>query len=101
MELVLIILVLVSVVEFITIKNLTDELKARNDYIKKIGDSLVGIETKVKERNKLIKKIQQKNEDCEEFINTIILIVTSNKYKNEKIFMDKLKEVVRDYQSKK
>lgn len=77
-------------------------------------------ERKVENRNILIVDLQKKNEELsneniavyeenkdlrfeneeqKEFINRISKIATANSYNNEKAILDKIKELVNDYQS--
>lgn len=45
------------------------------------------------------KDLRFENEEQREFINRITRLVNSNKYNNEKAVLNKLKELVSDYQS--
>ena len=46
------------------------------------------------------KELNVENEEQKELIHRIINLLNANKYNNEKVFLDKLKELVNDYQSK-
>lgn len=45
------------------------------------------------------KKIRFELEESEELIKRIEILISSNKYNNEKAVLDKIKELVNDYQS--
>ena len=45
------------------------------------------------------KDLRFENEEQKEFINRISKIATANSYNNEKAILDKIKELVNDYQS--
>lgn len=45
------------------------------------------------------KDLRFENEEQKEFINRISKIATANSYNNEKVILNKIKELVNDYQS--
>ena len=64
---------------------------------------LMKIKTELKEENLAVhnenKDLRFENEEQKEFINRISKIATANSYNNEKAILDKIKELVNDYQS--
>lgn len=88
----------------------TKELQSLLDASRK---ALKDAESKVENRNMLIKEMEEQakalyeenkdlrfeNEEQLDLIKRIDKLVNSNKYNNEKAIIDKIKELVRDYQS--
>ena len=69
---------------------------------KLIGD-LMKAKAALKEENLAVhnenKDLRFENEEQKEFINRISKIATANSYNNEKVILNKIKELVNDYQS--
>lgn len=65
---------------------------------------LMKIKTELKEENLAVhnenKELRFENEEQKELIDRISKIATANSYNNEKAILDKIKELVNDYQSK-
>ncbi len=95
----------------------TKELQSLVDSSRR---SLKGAESRIKNRNMLIADLQNKNneltkeniavheenkelrfenEEQTDLIKRISNLVSLNKYNNEKVFLNKIKELVSDYQS--
>lgn len=95
----------------------TKELQSLVDSSRR---SLKGAESRIKNRNMLIADLQNKNneltkeniavheenkelrfenEEQADLIKRISNLVSLNKYNNEKVFLNKIKELVHDYQS--
>ena len=74
-------------------------IKNRDILIK----DLMKIKTKLKEENLVVhnenKDLRFENEEQKELIERISKLVSCNKYNNEKVILDKMKELVEDYQS--
>lgn len=64
---------------------------------------LMKIKTELKEENLAVhnenKELRFENEEQKELIERISKLVSCNKYNNEKAILDKMKELVEDYQS--
>lgn len=64
---------------------------------------LMKIKTELKEENLAVhnenKDLRFENEEQKELIERISKLVSCNKYNNEKAILDKMKELVEDYQS--
>ena len=64
---------------------------------------LMKIKTELKEENLAVhnenKDLRFENEEQKELIDRISKIATANSYNNEKAILDKIKELVNDYQS--
>lgn len=64
---------------------------------------LMKIKTELKEENLAVhnenKELRFENEEQKELIERIKSLVSCNKYNNEKAILDKMKELVEDYQS--
>lgn len=64
---------------------------------------LMKIKTELKEENLAVynenKDLRFENEEQKELIDRIKSLVSCNKYNNEKAILDKMKELVEDYQS--
>ena len=100
MEFIIVLLSLIFMACFLTIISLNKENEELKGTVRARTRALRNAETKIKQRTRFIKDVESKNEKQKEFIEDVIWIATSNKYKNEKVFMSKLKELVSDYQSK-
>ena len=74
-------------------------IKNRDILIK----DLMKIKTELKEENLVVhnenKELRFENEEQKELMERIIKLVSCNKYNNEKAILDKMKELVEDYQS--
>lgn len=55
--------------------------------------------SQIDNRNKFIYKQKEKIDKQEDLINRIENLLSANKYNNEKVVLDKIKELVSDYQS--
>lgn len=83
------------------------KLKEKQSLIDESRKALAKAEEKIQDLSEQL-RIAKHNETVllnrshklSNLINTIISIVTSNKYNNEKIILNKIKELVHDYQSK-
>lgn len=88
-------------------KELQSLLKARTRSLKnaerKIEDRNILIADMEKQANVLYgekKELESENQEQKELIVRIEKLVNSNKYNNEKAILEKIKELVHDYQSK-
>lgn len=74
-------------------------IKNRDILIK----DLMKIKTELKEENLAVhnenKELRFENEEQKELMERISKLVSCNKYNNEKVILDKMKELVEDYQS--
>lgn len=74
-------------------------IKNRDILIK----DLMKIKTELKEENLVVhnenKELRFENEEQKELMERISKLVSCNKYNNEKAILDKMKELVEDYQS--
>ena len=81
------------------LKDAERKVEARNILIadlQKQNEELSNENIAVYEENK---ELRFENEEQEELINRIKLIATSNAYNNEKAILNKIKELISDYQS--
>lgn len=67
-------------------------------------DSLEKAEKKIEERNILLADMQKENmelykenKELNEFITKIEILITANKYNNEKVIFNRIKELINDY----
>lgn len=83
---------------FKTIRNIKkiDKLNKRNVELAREVRNLNRENLAVHNENK---DLRFENEEQKEFINRISKIATANSYNNEKAILDKIKELVNDYQS--
>ena len=69
----------------------------------KLIEDLMKAKAELKKENLAVhnenKDLRFENEEQKEFINRISKIATANSYNNEKAILDKIKELVNDYQS--
>ena len=83
---------------FKTIRNIEkiDKLNKRNVELAREVRNLNRENLAVHNENK---DLRFENEEQKEFINRISKIATANSYNNEKVILNKIKELVNDYQS--
>lgn len=62
--------------------------------------SLADAEVKIEERNKLIKTTREENRELKELVKEIKRLATSNRYGRPDVILNKVKELVHDYQSR-
>lgn len=62
--------------------------------------SLADAEVKIEERNKLIKTTREENRELKELVKEIKRLTTSNRYGRPDVILNKVKELVHDYQSR-
>ena len=62
--------------------------------------SLAEAEVKIAERNKLIKETIEENRELKELVKEIKRLTTSNRYGRPDVILNKVKELVHDYQSR-
>lgn len=62
--------------------------------------SLADAEAKIEERNKLIKTTREENRELKELVKEIKRLATSNRYGRPDVILNKVKELVHDYQSR-
>ena len=73
--------------------------KEMQSLINSSRKALADAEMKIEERNKFLKEIIVENRDRKELIRKIKFLVESNNYNRPDIILDKIKELVHDYQS--
>lgn len=86
-------------------KESRDELNARivglAKALKDVSNENKELKAKAKLQEKNIVLVLKANTQQAELINDVNRVVNSNTYNNEKAVLSKIKELVRDYQSKK
>lgn len=83
------------------------KLKEKQSLIDESRKALAKAEEKIQDLSEQLRiakhnetVLLNRNHKLSNLINAIISIVTSNKYNNEKIILNKIKELVHDHQSK-
>ena len=77
----------------------TNALKNAEIKIEEMNNRIKYFERQMKYQYNDQKDLNKENLKQKEFITKIIKFVSSNKYNNEKAVLDKIKELVHDYQS--
>lgn len=87
-------------------KELQTLLNASRKALKEAEDKMENRNILIKDMEEQAKALYEENKDLRfeneeqlDLIKRIDKLVNSNKYNNEKAFLDKIKELVRDYQS--
>ena len=76
------------------------KIKEMQSLIDTSRKSLADAEVKIEERNKLIKTTREENRELKELVKEIKRLTTSNRYGRPDVILNKVKELVHDYQSR-
>lgn len=74
--------------------------KEMQSLINSSRKSLADAEIQIAERNKLIEVIVEENRELKELVKEIKRLTTSNRYGRPNVILNKVKELVHDYQSR-
>lgn len=73
--------------------------KEMQSLINSSRKSLANAEIQIAERNKLIEITVEENREIKELVKEIKKLTTSNRYGRPDVILNKIKELIRDYQS--
>ena len=80
-----------------TIEHMNDLLAYQQDKLNRLNECNLNLENKALYEE--IKILREENSEATDLINNINNLANGNKYNSEKIILDKIKELVSDYQS--